>query len=162
MSDFNSKKKFYESKDVMFDYSMTNNKNINTETQLRTHQVNDKKKKSKNKRLTSYGNFTAGRGFGNLDANNVIRTGIDSRVDKKNHSTKIESNVNNRFDFLFDDRKQQIHANVNFNMGGESTRVQQLNSDCIFKYKKNDLLNDNESKNIKNIKNVKNGFDFKY
>ena len=159
MSDFNTKKKFYENKDIMFDYNIINNKNINTENQLRTQKVLYKKKKSKNKRLTSYGNFTPGRGFGNLDANNIIRTGIDSRTDKKEYSTKMESNLNNRFDFLFDDKKQQVHTNVNFNMGGESTRSQQLNSDCIFKYKKTDLLKEqNELKEHKE----NDGFGFKY
>lgn len=156
MADFNSKKKFYENKEVMFDYNVSNNKSINTENQLRNLQINDKKKKFKNKRLTSYGNFTPGRGFGNLDANNIIRMGTDSRTDKKTYSTKMESNVNNRFDYLFDDRKQQVHANVNFNMGGESTRVQQLNSDCIFSYKKTDLVE--ESKDIRDKKK----FNFKY
>ena len=156
MSEFNSKKKFYESKDIMFDYNVTNNKSINTENQLRNLKVIDKKKQAKNKRLTSYGNFTAGRGFGNLDANNMIRMGADSRTDKKTHNTKMESNVNDRFDYLFDNRKQQVYANVNFNMGGESTRIQQLNSDCIFKYKKTDLVE--ETKDIKKKKN----FDFKY
>ena len=58
----------------------------------------------------------------------------------------MESKLNNRFDFLFDDRKQQVHANVNFNMGGESTRIQQLNSDCIFKYKKTDLVKESKDK----------------
>ena len=83
MSDFNTKKKFYENKDIMFEYNVTNNKSINTENQLRNLQVIDKKKNYKNKRLTSYGNFTPGRGFGNLDANNNIRMGTDSRLDKK-------------------------------------------------------------------------------
>ena len=154
MSDFNTKKKFYENKDIMFEYNVTNNKSINAENQLRNLQVIDKKKNYKNKRLTSYGNFTPGRGFGNLDANNNIRMGTDSRLDKKKYTTKVESKLNNRFDFLFDDRKQQVHADVNFNMGGESTRIQQLKSDCIFKYKKTDL--------VKESKDNKKKFDFKY
>ena len=156
MTDFNTKKKFYENKDIMFDYNVTNHKNINTENTLRSNQLLDKKKQSNNKRLISYGNFTAGRGFGNLEANNDIRMGKNSRNDKKNYSTKMESNVNNRFDFLFDDKKQQVHGNVNFNMGGESTRIQQLNSDCIFSYKKTDLVE--EKKVVPNKKD----FDFKY
>ena len=47
MSEFNSKKKFYESKDIMFDYNVTNNKSINTENQLRNLKVIDKKNKPK-------------------------------------------------------------------------------------------------------------------
>ena len=47
MTDFNSKKKFYENKDVMFDYNVLNNKSINTENQLRSLQINDNKKNLK-------------------------------------------------------------------------------------------------------------------
>ena len=157
MSDFNTKKKFYQNTDVMFDYTLSN-RNINTENELRTSKIKDKKKinKIKNKRLTSYGNFTAGRGFGNLDANNNIRYGFNSRDDKKEFVNKKEGELNNRFDFLFDSKKQQAHGNISFNLGGESTRSQQLKSDSIFKYKKTDFFEENDDK----VKPV--GYDFKY
>tara|TARA_B110000908_G_C10262171_1_gene460181 strand:- start:3531 stop:4010 length:480 start_codon:yes stop_codon:yes gene_type:complete len=159
MDDFKTKKKFYKDSDIMFDYNVTNNRNINTENQLRNLNLTNKKevKKFNNKRLISYGNFTAGRGLGNLDANNIIRNGVNSRMDTKEHSTKIEGSVNNRFDFLFDDKKQQAHGNINFNRAGESTRIQQLKSDSIFKYKKSGFIEEPESKNTKS-----DGFYFKY
>ena len=162
MSEFNTKKKFYKDSDVMFDYTIVN-RSINTENNLRTKYLKDKKKvnKAKNKRLTSYGNFTAGRGFGNLDANNNIRYGFNSREDKQDFATKREGKLNNRFDFLFDDKKQQVHGNISFNLSGESTRSQQLTSDSIFKYKKTDFFKEqSDDKSVDKSEPV--GFNFKY
>ena len=156
MNNFKDKKKFYENKEIIFNYN-TPVKNINTENNMsRDTNINSFKNNNKdttiyNKRLKSNGNFTAGRGFGNLSTNNIIRFGKDSRSDKKIYSNHLEKKINNRFDYIFDDNKQKAHANNILNIGGESTRKQQLNSGCIF-----------DHTNIKNNNISKKDFPFNY
>lgn len=105
-----------------------------------------KNQKSKNlepKRLINYGNFTPGKGFGNLNQNNEIRFGVDSRNDNNKFKVKKESMINDRFDYLFDSKKQSAeHLILPFNRGGEITRKNNLNGDKIFKYQEDDLLKD--------------------
>jgi len=79
--------------------------------------------------------FGPGRGFGNLNINNEIRNGINTRADNNNFKKKSEKEINNRFNFL--DKNYQNINNIIFpyTRGGEITR-KQLDKNKNFNYNK--------------------------
>lgn len=174
----NTKKKFYENSEI-FNYEIPE-KNINTERNITNNLKNQKSKQLEPKRLKNYGNFTAGRGLGNLNENNEIRFGSDSRLDNEKFKLKKESMVNDRFDYLFDTKKQSTeHLILPFNRGGEITRKVNTDGEKIFRYQEdelnkdrplpfNDLLNNDLLKNNLKVKKpkkkiiYKKKFTFKY
>lgn len=137
------KKKFYES-EIALSYQVR--KDINAETFLRNSQKSKDNSIKNSNRLKNYGNFTPGRGFGNLQNNNFVRFGENTRKDKKEFNKNLERNINYRFDYLFDDKKQQAFTKNNLKMN-ENTRKQQIRSDSIFDHQKFDF---DEKKRIEN------------
>lgn len=146
-----------------------NKKDINTDTFLRNTNMSTIQTDTNN-RLTNYGDFTPGRGFGNLHNNNTMRLGENSRNDNKNFSKTLESNINCRFDYLFDNKKQMAFTQNNIIMN-QNTRKQQIKSDKIFDHHKFDFSEKqrietnyfnmvNPSANIK--KKITTNFNFNY
>ena len=100
--------------------------------------------------IFSGSNFSAGRGFGNLNISNEIRNGDASRTDSKEFRESRESRqlFDYQFSYLDTDFKNPTPV-MPMIRGGESTRKQnQLQVDTM----RNLSLTDNKKKNI----------DFKY
>lgn len=112
-------------------------RDVNAESFLRKSNV---KKSSESKtKYINFGNYTAGRGFGNLDNNNFVHFGENSRDDNNKFNNNLEQNINCRFDYLFDNKKQMAFASDNPVMKGSSTRKQQLNSESVFHHNSVDM-----------------------
>lgn len=113
-------------------------RDVNTESFLRNSK-NDNSKKNTNDRLANYGNHAPGRGLGNLESNNFIHFGENSRNDKKKFDNKLEQSIDCRFDYLFDNKKQMAFANYDSQINGSSTRKQNLSSESVFNHNRLDM-----------------------
>lgn len=112
-------------------------RDVNAEDFLRKSNIK-KSNENKNKYI-NFGNYTAGRGFGNLDNNNFVHFGKNSRDDNKKFNNNLEEDVNYRFDYLFDNKKQMAFASDNHIIKGSSTRKQHLNSESVFNHNSIDM-----------------------
>ena len=78
----------------------------------------------KSKQYVSYygDHYGPGKGFGNFDTNNSIRTGESTRLDNEIFYKKQESTINNRQDIIFKNYQNPKNLILPFPRGGEITR----------------------------------------
>jgi len=123
-------KKYYDSNERNIKSSYFN-PNVEDETFLLQPKLFSKKKsetdsnppKVVKKNNAMYGNhYGPGKGFGNLDVNNLIRNGDSTRSSNDNFNKNIESSINNRVDLINKNYQDPNHIILPFPRGGEITR----------------------------------------
>ena len=105
-------------------------------------ELEEKKKEKQNKPMTIINDkpyIGAGRGIGDLDISEMIRTGQDTRRNNDIYREKQESSVTNRFHILDKDLQDPKNIVMDIPRGGVQTRKNkklndQIKSKINFKY----------------------------